>query len=60
VPAPLLQVALGEMSTIPLASTRVVPAAASGLGFRFRYTEIEAALTDLCRAPGIDLEFEQW
>jgi hypothetical protein len=50
VPAIVLRLALGEMSTVLLASQRVLPRAAQRLGFEFRYPEIGPALADLCFA----------
>ncbi|MGD0947732.1 MAG: TIGR01777 family oxidoreductase [Candidatus Binatia bacterium] len=50
VPAIVLRLALGEMSTVLLASQRVLPRAAQRLGFEFRYPEIGPALADLCSA----------
>jgi uncharacterized protein (TIGR01777 family) len=50
VPATVLRLALGEMSTVLLTSQRVLPRAAQRLGFEFRYPEIGPALADLCSA----------
>jgi uncharacterized protein (TIGR01777 family) len=50
VPAIVLRLALGEMSTVLLAGQRVLPRAAQRLGFEFRYPEIGPALADLCYA----------
>jgi uncharacterized protein (TIGR01777 family) len=60
VPALALRLALGEASTIVLASQRVRPAAALRLGFRFRHAELPGALAELCGARGEALVFEQW
>ncbi|GIO94344.1 MULTISPECIES: TIGR01777 family oxidoreductase [Paenibacillus] len=46
-PAVLLKGALGEMSLILLKGQRIVPAKALNHGFRFRYPELKAALTQL-------------
>ena len=46
-PAFALQLALGEMATMVLASQRVVPRAALAHGFRFAYADLPAALADL-------------
>jgi NAD dependent epimerase/dehydratase family enzyme len=46
----VLRWALGEMSTVLLASQRVLPRAAQRLRFEFRYPEIGPALADLCFA----------
>ncbi|MGE5722952.1 MAG: TIGR01777 family oxidoreductase, partial [Sphingomonadales bacterium] len=59
VPAFALRLALGEMSTVLLASQRVRPRAAERLGFRFHYPEIGPALGD-CTQPEHRLEHEQW
>jgi hypothetical protein len=60
VPAVALRVALGEMSTILLASQRVVPLAAPRLGVRYAHPELTGALSALCRDHARELEFEQW
>jgi uncharacterized protein (TIGR01777 family) len=44
VPALALRVLYGKMSSIVLASQRMVPAKALGLGFEFRHGELDAAL----------------
>jgi uncharacterized protein len=44
VPAPLLKLALGEMSSELLGSARVIPQRLTEAGFEFRYPAIEAAL----------------
>lgn len=50
-PAPALAVrlAVGEMATVVLSSQRAVPARALGLGYRFRFPELDGALADLLR-----------
>jgi hypothetical protein len=48
VPAFASRWALGEMSSVLLASRRVLPRAARRFGFEFRYPEIGPALADLC------------
>jgi NAD dependent epimerase/dehydratase family enzyme len=40
---------LGEMATVVLDGQRVVPRKAEGLGFKFRFTEVETALRDVTR-----------
>ncbi|MFN8628725.1 MAG: TIGR01777 family oxidoreductase [Candidatus Binatia bacterium] len=52
VPAIALRLALGEMSTVLLASQRVLPRAAERLGFVFRYPELGSALAELCAVGG--------
>ncbi len=47
VPAFAIKLALGEMSTIVLDGQRAIPERLLGLGFEFRFSEIEAALRDL-------------
>ena len=51
VPAVALRLTLGEMSTVLLASQRVLPHAAERLRFTFRYRQITEALADLCATP---------
>jgi uncharacterized protein (TIGR01777 family) len=51
VPAFALKLLFGEMSDILLASQRVIPAAAVGLAFQFRFPDLPGALADLLRAP---------
>ncbi len=48
VPAPALQLALGEMSAVLLTGQRAVPKRLLEAGFVFRFPEVEAALQDLC------------
>lgn len=54
-PAPrmALNLALGEMSELLLASLRVVPRVAIESGYQFRYPELKAALEDLLRRPRV-------
>ena len=47
VPAFALRLALGEMSSLVLASDRALPRRLAGLGFRHRFDELDAALADL-------------
>ncbi len=49
VPAWLLRAGLGEMASLVLDSQRVAPLRLLELGFRFRYSRLGAALSDLCR-----------
>jgi uncharacterized protein (TIGR01777 family) len=60
VPAVAIRLRFGEMSAILLASQRVLPRAATRLGFAFRYPALAGALADLCRDFGHALEYEQW
>jgi len=46
-PAFALRLALGEMSSVLLASQRVVPAAAERLGFRFQHPRLPGALAEI-------------
>ncbi|HEU4382711.1 MAG TPA: TIGR01777 family oxidoreductase [Anaeromyxobacteraceae bacterium] len=48
-PAPALavRVLIGEMAEVAVTGQRVLPARALDLGYRFRYSEVEAALRDL-------------
>jgi uncharacterized protein len=48
-PAVAVRLALGEMAEAVLSSQRVVPRKALGLGYRFRFPDLEAALRDLLR-----------
>lgn len=47
VPKLALQLLLGEMTAIVLASQRVVPEAATAMGFQFHFPQLAAALHDL-------------
>ena len=47
VPAPVLRLLLGEFSRELLDSKRVLPAAATGHGFGFRFSELAPALADI-------------
>jgi uncharacterized protein (TIGR01777 family) len=49
VPAPVLQLAFGEMASILLDSQRVIPRRLLELGFTFRFPDITSALQDLLR-----------
>jgi hypothetical protein len=60
VPAFVLKLAFGEMSTVLLGSQRVKPDAARRLGFEFKFPEIGSALGDLCGDLSHQLEREQW
>ncbi len=60
VPRMLLRWALGEMSSVVLASQRVIPAAATEAGFRFDYSDLPLALTDLCADAAKELRLEMW
>jgi hypothetical protein len=59
VPAPLLRVALGEMSAVLLDSQRVVPRRAEQLGFTFRHSTLRHALDELCADPDHEIWVEQ-
>ena len=48
-PAAAVRLLLGEMATVVLDGQRVVPRKAEGLGFKFRFTEVDAALRDVTR-----------
>lgn len=48
-PETAVRLALGQKSDIVLASQRVVPRKALALGYRFRFSTIDAALSDLLR-----------
>ena len=59
-PAFALRLALGEMSSLLLASQRVVPRAALAHGFRFPNRDHGQALAALCADDGETLAYEQW
>ena len=48
-PSLALHLALGEMADMLLEGQRAVPAALEALGFRFRFTDVKAAVADLLR-----------
>ncbi len=48
-PAAAVRLLLGEMATVVLEGQRVVPRKAEALGFKFRFTEVGAALQDVTR-----------
>lgn len=60
VPALAIKVALGEMSTLLLASQRVTSGAAACLGFEFRFPALDAALENLCSDLSHERSTEQW
>jgi hypothetical protein len=60
VPAVVLRFALGEMSSVLLASQRVAPDAATALGFVARHPDLPGALADLTADLDEELLFEQW
>jgi uncharacterized protein (TIGR01777 family) len=47
VPVFALKLAFGEMSEVLLASQRVLPTVAKSAGFRFRYSDLQAALANI-------------
>ena len=49
VPVPALKLALGELSSVVLASQRVLPKKAQELGYAFRFPALQPALDDLLR-----------
>jgi ligand-binding SRPBCC domain-containing protein len=59
VPAAALALAFGEMSQVLLASQRVIPSAASELGFRHRYASLSDALAAIRAHPDHERVFEQ-
>jgi NAD dependent epimerase/dehydratase family enzyme len=46
-PAKFLKILLGEMSDLVLGSQRVIPERLQTLGFQFKYTELDAAFTQI-------------
>jgi ligand-binding SRPBCC domain-containing protein len=60
VPAVALRVLLGEMSSILLASQRVVPAMAERLGFSFCFPTLASALDNLCSDASREIIREFW
>ena len=51
-PSILLRKALGELADLFVAGQKVVPQKAEGLGFAFRFADLDQALPDLLRRPG--------
>ena len=49
VPASLLRIMLGEMSSMILASQRVIPEVAIGMGFRYSFGSLTDALREIYR-----------
>ena len=47
IPAPVLKVVLGEMSSLLLGGQRVIPVRTQEMGFRFQFKSIEAALNEI-------------
>jgi len=60
VPRFALKLALGEMSTILLNSQYVSSDRIWKTGFKFRFTTLEQALTEICGHSCHELEMEQW
>jgi uncharacterized protein (TIGR01777 family) len=60
VPAIALRAVMGEMSSMLLASQRVVSRAASDLGFTYRFPNLAGALDDLCSDFSHERRSEQW
>jgi hypothetical protein len=52
VPAPVLKLALGEVSSILLTGQRVHPERALEAGYRFAYPELEGALRQITARTG--------
>jgi uncharacterized protein (TIGR01777 family) len=48
-PAAALRLAMGEMASVVLDSQRVISRRVAELGFSFRYSTLDAALTEICR-----------
>lgn len=51
IPARLIRMAMGESSTLALGSRRVIPGRALGLGYRFRWVDLDAALRSALTQP---------
>ncbi len=63
VPSLALRMAMGEASQLALASQRVLPKRLSEVGFQFHYSELPAALEEICqplRGGRHELLNEQW
>jgi uncharacterized protein (TIGR01777 family) len=60
VPAIALRAAMGEMSSLLLASQRVVPRAATDLGYTYQFPQLAGALEDLCSDFSHERRSEQW
>jgi uncharacterized protein (TIGR01777 family) len=48
IPKPIIQLTLGEMSTLVISSQRVLPKKLESLDFRFKFTDLKLALQDIC------------
>ncbi|MFW7380648.1 MAG: TIGR01777 family oxidoreductase [Oligoflexus sp.] len=59
VPAPVMKLAMGEMSQIVLDSQRIVSRKLSELGFRFLYANIDHALAEACGFVPVGLKGEK-
>jgi uncharacterized protein len=55
VPAVVLNVLLGEAATVLLGSQRVIPRVLEGLGFRWRFDDLAAALRDILVENGPEI-----
>ena len=51
VPAPLLQLVMGEAADLLLTGQKVIPTRLQQAGFHFSYPELPSALTNLLREP---------
>ncbi len=61
-PAPslLLKAALGELSSLLLASQKVSAKKILGSGFSFKFPKLEQALTEICSHKFHEIHLEQW
>jgi len=59
-PAFVLRLLFGEMAQVMLASTKAVPKKIRDSGFEFEFSEVGAALQNLCNVQTHELVMEQW
>jgi len=60
VPTSILKIALGELSSLLLASQKVSSKKISRSGFSFKFPDLEQALTEICSHKFHEIHLEQW
>jgi uncharacterized protein len=60
VPSLILKIALGELSSLLLASQKVSSKKISRSGFSFKFPDLEQALTEICSHKFHKIHLEQW
>ncbi len=60
VPASILKILLGELSSLLLASHKVSAKKISRSGFSFKFPNLEQALTEICSHKFHEIHLEQW